>query len=107
MSVISTEVENQFNDFPKDDHKSAFLQDDEADVHNSTATVGDAVPAYCFMSWIECDEPDALAMEDLFLFLGEVDLSNDEEEVDYFSSHSGDSNPAEHFKLAPLPISGL
>jgi hypothetical protein len=40
------------------------------------------------------------------LFQGEVKLSDDGEEVDDFSSQSGDSNPAEHFNFAPLPISG-
>jgi hypothetical protein len=33
MSVSSTEVENILNDFPKDDRKSAVLQDDDVDVH--------------------------------------------------------------------------
>jgi hypothetical protein len=62
MSVSSTEVENNFNNFPEDDRKSAVLQDDDADVHNSTETVGDDVPVYRFMSWLDGDEPDALAM---------------------------------------------
>jgi hypothetical protein len=62
MSVSSTEVENNFNNFPEDDRKSAVLQDDNDDVHNSTASVGDDVPAYRFMSWLDGDEPDALAM---------------------------------------------
>jgi hypothetical protein len=106
MSVSSTEVENHFNDFPKDNCKSAVPQDDNTDVHNSTATIGDAVPAYHFMSWLDGDDPDALAMEDRFFLRGEVARSNDEEEVDEFSSQSGDSNPAEHFKFTPLPIYG-
>jgi hypothetical protein len=39
MSVSTTEVENQFSDFPRDNGKSAVAQDDYADVHNSTATI--------------------------------------------------------------------
>jgi hypothetical protein len=93
MSVRSTEVENQFNDFPENDRKSAVPQDDDANVHNIMATIGDAVPAYNFLSWLDGDDPDALAMEDHFFLLGEVDLSDDEEEVDEFSSQSCDSNP--------------
>jgi hypothetical protein len=50
MSVSSIEIKNQFSDFPKDDGKSAVSQDDDANAHNSTATIGDAVPAYRFMS---------------------------------------------------------
>jgi hypothetical protein len=106
MPVRITEVENQFNDFPEDDRKSAVPQDDDADVHNSTATIGDTVPAYRFLSWLDCDDPDALAMEDRFFLRVEVDLSDNEEEVDEFSSHSCDSNPAYPFKFVPLPISG-
>jgi hypothetical protein len=34
MSVSSTEVENQFNDFLEGDRKLAVLQDDGADVHS-------------------------------------------------------------------------
>jgi hypothetical protein len=106
MSVSSTEVENQFNESPEDDRKSDVAQDDDADVHNSTATIGDAVPAYRFMPWIDGDDPDALAMEDRFFLRGEVDLSNDEEEVDELSSQSCGSNPADNFKFVSLPISG-
>jgi hypothetical protein len=84
MSVSSTEVENQFNDFLEDDRKSSVAQDNDADVHNNTATIGDTVPAYRFMPWLYADDPDAFAMEDLFFLRGEVDLSNDEEEVDEF-----------------------
>jgi hypothetical protein len=50
MSVSSTKVEYQFNDFSKDDRKSAVLQDDSAIVHNNISTVGYDVPAYRFMS---------------------------------------------------------
>jgi hypothetical protein len=78
MSVSSTEVENQFNDFPEDDRNSAVPQDDDTNVHNSMATVGDAVPAYRFNSWLGSDEPDALVMEDHILLLGEVDLCKNE-----------------------------
>jgi hypothetical protein len=106
MSVSSTEVENQINDFPEDNSKSAVPQGDNADVHNSTTTVGDAVPEYRFMSWLDDNDHDALTMEDRFFLRGQVDLSDDEGEVDEFSSQSGDSNPADHFKFAPLPISG-
>jgi hypothetical protein len=66
MSVISTEVEKMLNDFPEDDRKSAVPQVDNADVHNHMTTVGDAVHAYRFMSWLNGDEPDTLAMEDRF-----------------------------------------
>jgi hypothetical protein len=106
MSVSSTEVENQLNDFPEEDRKSAVPQDDDADVHSSMATIGYGVPAYRFLSWINRDDPDALAIEDLVFLRVEVDLSDDEEEVDAFSSQSCDSYPADHFKFAPLPISG-
>jgi hypothetical protein len=105
MSVSSTEVKNQLSDFPKDDGKSAVAQDDDADVHNSTVTIGDAVPAYLFMPRIDGDDPGALEMEDLFFLRGKVDLSDDEEEVDEFSSQSCYSNPANNFKFVPLPIS--
>jgi hypothetical protein len=57
---------NQFNDFPEDDRKSAVPQDDDADVHNSMATVGDAVPAYRFVPWLDGDGIDALAIEEHF-----------------------------------------
>jgi hypothetical protein len=106
MSVSSTEVEDQFSDFTEDDGKSSVAQDDDADVHNSTATIGDVVPAYRFMSWLDGDDPDALSMEDRFFLRQKVDLSYDEEEVDEFSSQSYESNPADHFKFAPLSISG-
>jgi hypothetical protein len=62
MSVSSTEFENQFSDFPEDDGKSAAAQDDDADVYNNMATIGYAVPAYRFISWLDGDEPIALAM---------------------------------------------
>jgi hypothetical protein len=106
MSVSSTEVENQFSNFPKDYGKLAVAQDDDADVHNSSATIGDAVPAYRFMSWLDGDDPDALAMEDRCFLRRKVDLSDNEEEVDEFSSQSCDSNPSDHFKFITLPISG-
>jgi hypothetical protein len=77
MPVSSTEVENQFNDFPEEDRKSAVPQDNDADVHNITATIGDDVPAHCFRSWLDGDEPDALVIEDRCLLRGEVYLSND------------------------------
>jgi hypothetical protein len=38
---------------------------DEADGHNSTSTIGDAVPSYRFMAWLD-GEPDLLAMEHYF-----------------------------------------
>jgi hypothetical protein len=63
------------------------------------------VTAYRFRLWLDGDDPDALAMEDRFFLRKKVDLSNDEEEVDDFSSQSRDSNPADHFKFVPLPIS--
>jgi hypothetical protein len=84
----------------------AVAQDDDADVHNITAAIGDAVPAYRLMSWLDGDYPDALAMEDRFFLREKVDLSDNEEGVDEISSQSCDSNPADHFKSTPLPISG-
>jgi hypothetical protein len=66
MSVSITDVNNQFKDFPEDDRKSAVAQYDDADVHNSTAAIGDVVSEYHFMSWLDGDDPDALAMEDRF-----------------------------------------
>jgi hypothetical protein len=75
-------------------------------VHTSMAVVKDDVPVYCFMSLLDGDEHDAPAMEDRFFLQEDVNLSDDEEEVDDFLSQSGDSNPAEYFNLAPLPISG-
>jgi hypothetical protein len=70
------------------------------------AVVGDDVPVYCFMSRLDGNEPDAPAMEDRFFLQGDVNISDDEEEVDGFSSQSGDSNPAEYFNIASPPISG-
>jgi hypothetical protein len=43
----------------------------------------------------------------MFSLQGEVNLSDDEEEVGGFSSESGDSNPAEHFNLAPFLFLGI
>jgi hypothetical protein len=106
MSVSSMKVENHFSDFPEDDSKSALAQDDDANVHNSTETIRDAVHAYCFMSWLNGDDPGAPAMEDRCFLQGKVDISDNEEEVDNFSTQSCDSNPADHFKFAPPPFSG-
>jgi hypothetical protein len=64
------------------------------------------VPVYRFISWLDGDDPATLAMEDRFFLRGKVDLSDDEEEVDEFSSQSCDSNPGYHLKVIPLPISG-
>jgi hypothetical protein len=37
QSAVRKEVENQFNDFPEDDHrKSAVLPDDDTNVRNNT-----------------------------------------------------------------------
>jgi hypothetical protein len=58
------------------------------------------------VSWLDGDDPDALAMEDRFVLRGKVDLSDDKEEFDEFSSQSCDSSPADHFKFFLLPIYG-
>jgi hypothetical protein len=54
------------------------------------------------MSWIDGDDPGALAIEELFFLRVKVDLSDDKEEVDEFSSQSCDSNPGDHFKFPPF-----
>jgi hypothetical protein len=46
----------------------ADVDDDEAAGHNCTATIGEAVPAYRFMAWLD-GEPDLLGMEDRFFFV--------------------------------------
>jgi hypothetical protein len=106
MSVSSKEVEKQCSDFPEDDGKLDVAKHDDADGRNSTATIGYAVPAYSFMLWIDGYGPHALATGDRFFLRGKVDLSDEEEEVGNFLSQSCDSNPADHFKFVPLPLSG-
>jgi hypothetical protein len=64
------------------------------------------VSAYRFMSWVDGDDPDALEVEYQFFLRGKVDLSDDEEELDEFSSQACDITSTYHFKFAPLPIYG-
>jgi hypothetical protein len=87
---------------------TAAGDDDVAAGHNSTATIGAAVPAYRFMAWLD-GEPGLLAKEDRFFLRGDVEDVEDvvEHDEDNMSFQSGGSNSREHFNFVPLPTSGL
>jgi hypothetical protein len=59
-------------DPPSGHNVTAAGDGDEAAGHNSTVTIGAAVPAYRFMAWLD-GEPDLLAMEDRFFLRGDVE----------------------------------
>jgi hypothetical protein len=78
---------------PSGHNVTAASDDDVASGHNSTATIGAAVPAYRFMAWLD-GEPDLLAMEDRFFLCGDVEDVEDvvEHDEDNMSFQSGESN---------------
>jgi hypothetical protein len=94
-------------DSPSGHNVKAAGDDDVAAGHNSTATIGAAVPVYRFMTWLD-GEPDLLAMEDRFFLRGDVEDVEDvvENDEDNMSFQSGESKSREHFNFLPLPTSG-